>query len=440
MKAGKGYNIKRLLSIILALCLLLPLLPTPPVYASYTMMTEVTVNNDQLLDSTYRFLVNGKRSKTGPLDGDNCTAELVDGTLKLHNYKGKSISVRGQKADLNIELVAGSINTIEDLIEGYLVGSKIDGLKNYTGGDTKINATERASLFIYITSLKGIANGIACGKISDPSGLQISGEARVIVDVETGTLEYQNHAIGINKIGGGWINILDNAYLRVVARGNQSRGIVSSSEIRINTSNKVEIDSFGTGAAFWMDNNANIQLRKAEEFTYRDIVKAEHPSVEYSPEKFLKVESRINASPGFPETKQITYRYGDPFTMEVNNGSGSGKHLANDHVTIIADKAKPNLVFNGWEGADGLEFLEGTSKADSTAIVKMPYHNVELTATYKGTLFTKQPMGGYGATGEHIPFNWKISDFYGDLLSASLEVKKGEEWENVNQNNSFKYP
>ena len=65
--------------------------------------------------------------------------------------------------------------------------------------------------------------------------------------------------------------------------------------------------------------------------------------------------------------------------LTVNSGSGSGDHIARTTPAISADAAPSGYVFSEWTG-------ETSSIADvhlpSTSI-KMPFHDVEITASYE---------------------------------------------------------
>ena len=85
------------------------------------------------------------------------------------------------------------------------------------------------------------------------------------------------------------------------------------------------------------------------------------------------------------------------YTLTVNNGTGSGEYVEGEVVTIAANPAAANHSFYMWDGAEGLEFVDGTSANKSTVKFKMPNHAVTLTAKYLDTSVLQviiDPNGG----------------------------------------------
>src|SRR5262245_49260402 len=68
-------------------------------------------------------------------------------------------------------------------------------------------------------------------------------------------------------------------------------------------------------------------------------------------------------------------------TLTVNDGSGSGPHVAGEHVTVIADQPPPGQVFTGWIG--DVEILANPALPTTTAT--MPSMDVTISATYSDT-------------------------------------------------------
>lgn len=85
------------------------------------------------------------------------------------------------------------------------------------------------------------------------------------------------------------------------------------------------------------------------------------------------------------------------YTLTVNNGTGSGEYVEGEVVTIAANPAAANHSFYMWDGAEALEFVDGTSANKSTVKFKMPNHAVTLTAKYLDTSVLQviiDPNGG----------------------------------------------
>lgn len=86
--------------------------------------------------------------------------------------------------------------------------------------------------------------------------------------------------------------------------------------------------------------------------------------------KYQALLDNICSSTSPPPTK---------YTLTVINGSGSNSYLAGDTVTIVANKAKADSVFDKWTGE--VSYIIAVIK-DSTRLI-MPAKNISVTATYK---------------------------------------------------------
>ena len=72
----------------------------------------------------------------------------------------------------------------------------------------------------------------------------------------------------------------------------------------------------------------------------------------------------------------------DPtYAVTVANGTGSGEYVEGYGVVINADAPAEGMMFDAWEGADGLVFTSGGINS-SYAVFRMPPNTVNLTATY----------------------------------------------------------
>ena len=73
----------------------------------------------------------------------------------------------------------------------------------------------------------------------------------------------------------------------------------------------------------------------------------------------------------------------DPqFAVVVNGGSGSGTYTINTPVIISADAPEEGMMFDAWEGAEGLTFVDGDMNSAEATFV-MPNNDVTVTATYE---------------------------------------------------------
>jgi len=72
----------------------------------------------------------------------------------------------------------------------------------------------------------------------------------------------------------------------------------------------------------------------------------------------------------------VTATYVATYTLNVENGSGSGNYVQGVEVTIIADDPATGKVFNGWTGANV------TDASNDTTTLIMPAGNVMVTAEY----------------------------------------------------------
>jgi hypothetical protein len=74
-------------------------------------------------------------------------------------------------------------------------------------------------------------------------------------------------------------------------------------------------------------------------------------------------------------------------TLKVNNGRGSGHHVAGTFVTVTADAPPPRKKFAGWSG--DTQILANPSERTTTAT--MPSIDVTITATYADVPSGEQP-------------------------------------------------
>lgn len=95
----------------------------------------------------------------------------------------------------------------------------------------------------------------------------------------------------------------------------------------------------------------------------------------------------VRTYPSLCEDKEITLTLvvPDPATVHsvtVNNGTGSGRYVEGESVTITANEPESGKQFKEWTDVDGLTFTSG-SATSSTATFTMPANDVTVTATYE---------------------------------------------------------
>lgn len=336
--------------------------------------------NGQKLDETNKYLKNGLASSTGTLGIDGCTAyfDSTTGTLTLENYLGTRIENRSTtKGDLNIKLIGNS--TITEVGSGQMVG-----VWNDSGGDINITADTSATLNIDISSTTQ-ARGITGDFGSTTSGdINISGQAIVIIKVksESDTTQTVNGIFAADSV-----MISDKAYVEVIANGIGTHGIFAKGKITINTDKKMKVESHGTndgsgalyvGSSIYLNKVETMVLVSASErVTNRDVI--------YDESKFVMNETLDG---GY---KTQTFRPGIPYEVKVTKGSGSGKYLKDDPVTVAAYKPEEFFVFKEWIGSG----LSSSYDLKSNPLVfNMPANEVTLEATYEDTRFNLKVNGG----------------------------------------------
>jgi len=216
MKTTQSKKSKILLILLLTICLILVLIPvfSVSVYAA-DPVTEVWIN-DELLYSSYLYLVDGGASE-GPatLGAGGCTAQFdpTTGTLYLQNYHGGEIVVNSGIGDKTLTIDLTGINVISPVYSF--------GIDHTGGGDIIITSSDpTSSLTIDIsydwTSVYAIQsyNGGSPGIYGD---VAITGKANITTNLENIADDGFTYAIHA-----GNIDILDEAsFLATVASANE---------------------------------------------------------------------------------------------------------------------------------------------------------------------------------------------------------------------------
>lgn len=216
---------------------MMPIFPVPA-YAASTGAPSIRINGE-VLNNTYRYLVDGKAAKSGTLGVNNCTAYYMPdtGVLELSDYRLGAISVipTGAAHDLNIKL--NGFNTVTaNKSENEFVD--VIAIRNDTGGNLDITATgETARLIVTAkaTETEGSV-GMSSGRVN------ISGNVFVTVIAKTEAV-YKWPVCGINADAS--FTLEGNADLEVIAQGTQATGILADGDITINTTRNIKSEVIG---------------------------------------------------------------------------------------------------------------------------------------------------------------------------------------------------
>jgi len=428
MKKMTGHGIKRMLGILLTLCMVLAIWPAMPAYAVDLPNTSYVVINGQELNSEYKYLVNGVRSKSGVLNGSTCTAELGEEALTLYNYYGGSIMREWRReepfSDLTIKLKGN--NTITNNSSGLVYG--VFANKNLT-----ITAEEDAKLEISVSSSNNIAKGISAGT---QKTVNITGKARVSIR----SLSPNNHPYGIFGIVANKVVVNENSSLEINLNGGVTYGVYAPGSITIDTTEDVTIKSAGTfsdsrslitenyGGIVELVNIGTMTLTVVANAIDSSLVRVSDPTKVVSRAPFEEDGYRINK-----------YISGEAYRASTNFGScsPSGYHLAGDIITVTSRpnsfaSDSPYQIFRSWDyDGDPKDILEGIS----SPIIKfiMPAKEVNMNSTWEETFFTKHPeVDGEAVAGKPLAFNWEMHYFANTTYSqCSLQVSNGGEWERV---------
>ena len=234
---------RKLLSLLLTLCMVIGLLPGMALTASaaeaaMTPATWVSVNGGVTLDSSKPYLVNGRAAASGTLGSDGCTAKFENGTLTLKGYNGGRISSQGSStARISLTVVVDGANTITstggsgitcmygDLtVKGATANKDTDAL-----AVTSVNAcVEAYQGSMTIQNLKELN---AASTATNNTAISVMlGDALTISDI--GTMK-----VSIPNIGGGYtavsnrdgsVSITNVTDLEVYSGGNGIRAAGSS--------------------------------------------------------------------------------------------------------------------------------------------------------------------------------------------------------------------
>lgn len=427
----KKNRTKRILSMLLTLCMVLSLFPSVA-SASDTGVTSVSING-QKLDSTYKYLVDSKRSLTGTLGIGGCTAEFdpTSGTLTLKDYVGGEIYADGSgKKDLKVELI-GDYNEIHNITGS---GQKSGINLKSSSGDLTITAKDSARLKIFVKSLNSQAMGIVVdyGKNGDKGHLTIGGKANVKVNVIGDTPYSSRYNYGVFCDGN--ITIEGEASFEAEMESLQNsnymggwKGIITGTgDLMIDTSGNIKLDSSKYDKYYRMIDCADgtVNINKIGKMTFHG--------------NSLGIKSKTTK---LAVTVLQTYDRRGPYTYYrsgvirdltiqggINEyGEAKSRNLVGDTVTITNRNDMVDFGFSKWSGTTGLAFLGSTTEKDNPMKFTMPDEDLVISAILKSKIFVKQPIGNTVAVGKPIKVSWKIASV-GLPTMALIERKDGYKW------------
>ena len=371
MKAIKEFGTKRILSILITLCMLLALLPMQ-VHAANPGVETVTLGGKQLNYSD-RYLVNGVPSKTGTLGSGGCTAffdhdhDSTTSSLTLQDYDGGTIETGGvNAADINIELVGTNKITGTD-------SDQVFGIRNSSpGGDINITSVNDASLTIKLTSTGNYVYGIATDSTgsSTKGNVTIGGKVDLKVNVTAESFASSMSAIGIYAKEN--VTIKDDVSYEAICKSNTSSdalqagtGIYAGKGAILTTTGNINIDTSQCGVYNYgiYGNSGNPHLlENVESMTikWKHTVPPAHDNG--GPIIPIAFSNEIDVEENYVIKKDTTnhiatYRKGTPRTLTITDGSDieglfSNKYLAGDPVTVTANAPEKNFKFKEWTASD----------------------------------------------------------------------------------------
>lgn len=228
----------KILSILLSLVMLLSLLPTTALAATYN---DVKVNGVSLGDGEYLTSNAATAASISSTEPTTYVAWYKNGVLTLNNFTGKNnsgIVLQGAPAaDLIIKLIGNNTITPYDTgIQGNsAAGSITITADSGSNGNLTINVTNSTRP---VFGINGSANSVT-----------ISGSADVTINATT-TANKESYGIKSNKA----VSILDSASVSITcktpnstSRSDSCNGIYSDTGVTINTDGTIQIDVHEAG-------------------------------------------------------------------------------------------------------------------------------------------------------------------------------------------------
>ena len=223
----------KILSILLSLVMLLSLLPTTALAATYN---DVKVNGVSLGDGKYLASNSATTASSSSTKPTTYVAWYKDGTLTLNGYKGTGIVLQGAPAaDLIIKLIGDNTittTTHEVGIQGNnAAGSITITADNGSNGTLTINMTNSENS---VFGINGYENSVT-----------IKGSADVTINATTTAASKESYGIQSRKA----VFISENASVSITCKASNlsdrsdfCNGIFSETGVTINTDGTIQID------------------------------------------------------------------------------------------------------------------------------------------------------------------------------------------------------
>jgi uncharacterized repeat protein (TIGR02543 family) len=349
---------KRLLSIVLTLCMVVTLLPmmSIPAAAADTHSTKVKLNG-KMLDEENPYLVNGAPSAGGKLGEGNCTAyfDAENGTLTLSGYNSGTIttyiSLSDKGGDLTVKLEGENfINNGQLFATGKLtILPKKDGASLTVKNELSANAAIRGGV-----SNDGTLVGLQLGKADDSKKMTITATSK--------NGDGMSAAHGISILGATTVHVTVEDSRTGNAR---VESISSGRKMTIDTTGDITVTANATGTpyscyALYAPNNLGIALENANSMKLTWADNATHSgATNIKTDQWIEIDAYgiTNESDLTAELKTLsginTVTYGAIHTITLD-GVGEG---VPETVTTAADGrliSEPKAgtiegkVFLGW--------------------------------------------------------------------------------------------
>ena len=404
----------KILSILLSLVMLLSLLPTTALAASYPDAASVSVDGNKYFGEpgSYYFR-NGESACSKDPTGYNAYYNPITGTLTLDGYNGGSITAGGVKSS-DITVVLKGTNTIN--------GS----LTSDVGGDIAITSESGGTLSITNTLSGGnAAIGIETGlSASNTTGnVTIKGNAKVTIDMTHNGTSTHEKAYGIYAKEN--ITISENASMDITCAtpnnttgGDRCNGLYAAKDVTIDTNGTIKIDVTKAGKddgySFGVYPMGKATLTKVGNMEVQWKKHATHSSypggVVYKGASLSDTDYAINVD----ETNcYASYRKGTPYTVTVEYGTlagtgvvshanNNGNFLAGDTVeikpSVMKGKSGEAIPFKEWTPSDVAFTSPATTENNSFTV---PANAVTVTAKHNPFVGapTFTPKGTTGTEG-----------------------------------------
>ena len=389
-------KLTKLWTILLSLVMLLSLLPTTALAATYA---EVKVNGVSLGDGEYLTSNAATAASSSSTKPTTYVAWYKDGVLTLKNFTGKlnsSIVVQGAVAgDLTIKLIGDNTITPYDTgIQGIGSGGSITiTADSGSNGKLTINMpnSERSAFGI---------NGYA-------SSVTIKGSADVTIIATATATNQESYGIKSNKA----VSILDSASVSITcktpnssSRSDSCNGIYSDTGVTINTDGTIQIDVHEAGDeaySYGINSMGTLTLTKVGEMTVKWKGKVYGAPLLPSSASFASDAYDTNVD---EDACIATYKpkgtTSTTYTVSFDANGGTGT-MAN--VTGVTGEY--TLPANGFTAPSGKQFkawsVGGSEKAVGDKITVTA--NTTVTAVWEAIEYNVTVTGGTASVGTGTP-------------------------------------